>query len=300
MAFLRTLAVAATAAIAALIGPLPAQAGYGDRPGDFDYYALVLSWSPSFCLSGDGAHANDPQCSSTRPYAFVLHGLWPQFDKGWPESCATGGDTTVPPQLVNAMLDIMPSEHLVTHEFEKHGTCSGLDANGYFKLARQLYGSINVLPKYIDLAAPLQVSVDELRNDLLKANPRLGPGMLAVDCEKSGRLREVHICFGKDGAPVNCGHNEVQAKMCRTDVVTLPPVRGGGLGAAGGATEQPKQSAPATSAANGAATDNASGAANDNGASDGSTTRHHRRHHKKHWYDNFSQHGPATAPAVSN
>ena len=55
-----------------------------DVPGHFDFYVLSLSWSPSFCATaaerGSGREAN-AQCG-VRPYAFVVHGLWPQYDKG--------------------------------------------------------------------------------------------------------------------------------------------------------------------------------------------------------------------------
>ena len=278
----------AAAAFAVLLGAglaQPSLAAMGDRPGDFDYYALVLSWSPSFCLSGNGSHEGDPQCGTTRPYAFVLHGLWPQFDKGWPESCDTGGDATLPPDLARSMLDIMPSEKLVSHEYEKHGTCSGLDARGYFGLARQIYASIVIPPKYVNLSAPLQVPLAQLRSDLLTANPRLGPDMIAVDCDKNGRLVEVHFCFTKQGQPKACGRNEIQAKMCRQDLLSMPPVRGrlagvsGDAGATAGAAATAGQAVPDNSAAS----DNA-GAANDNGAAngngnDGYTSHRHRHHH---------------------
>ena len=226
MSIIDHFAVPALAAMLAIGASQPAAAGMGDRPGDFDYYALVLSWSPSFCLSGGGSHEGDPQCSTTRPYAFVLHGLWPQFDKGWPESCDTGGDTSVPADYSRSMLDIMPSERLVQHEYEKHGTCSGLALKDYFGLARQLYTGITVPPQYVNLSSPLQVPLSQLRNDLLAANRNLSPGSIAVNCDKAGQLVEIHFCFSKQGQPQNCGRNEVQDRMCRQDTVSMPPVRG--------------------------------------------------------------------------
>jgi ribonuclease T2 len=65
------------------------QAGQG-IPGEFDYYVLVLSWSPSFCADSaernpEGA-ARNPQCGP-RPFSFVVHGLWPQYEKGYPQFC---------------------------------------------------------------------------------------------------------------------------------------------------------------------------------------------------------------------
>ena len=90
------------------------------EPGKFDYYTLTLSWSPNFCATGK----NDPQCQGNRPFAFVIHGLWPQYDKEWPQFCQP--HSVVPPQIVDSMLLIMPSPALVQHEWDKHGTCSGL------------------------------------------------------------------------------------------------------------------------------------------------------------------------------
>src|SRR5262245_26202773 len=54
--------------------------------GDFDYYALSLSWSPTYCTSQVGQN-DSQQCGPGRTYAFVVHGLWPQYERGWPENC---------------------------------------------------------------------------------------------------------------------------------------------------------------------------------------------------------------------
>ena len=56
------------------------------KAGVFDYYSLVLSWSPTFCDSNAGRRARQ-QCGLNRRYAFVVHGLWPQHEKGWPQNC---------------------------------------------------------------------------------------------------------------------------------------------------------------------------------------------------------------------
>ena len=112
----------------------------GDRnqAGAFDYYVLALSWSPTYCAERRG-NGYEPQCDvrSGRPYAFVLHGLWPQHERGWPENCRTSDRGWVPGPVAERMLDIMPSKRLVFNEYRKHGTCSGLGVDGYFDLARQ-------------------------------------------------------------------------------------------------------------------------------------------------------------------
>lgn len=288
----------------ALASASPVLAGMGDRPGDFDYYALVLSWSPSFCLSGGGSHSGDPQCGTSRPYAFVLHGLWPQFDVRWPEDCDVGNDpTTVPDNLAQSMLDIMPSDKLVQHEYAKHGTCSGLDMGAYFLMARRLFTSINVPPKYVNLTSEIQEPLDGLRSDLLAANPQFKPGMIAVDCDKHGRLVEIHFCYSKTGEPQNCGRNEIQAKMCRQDTISMPPVRGhvAGASTASVPSAEPSPSpAPAASAAADATKPSSANdttqadatdpnAVNDTTPDDGTGyTRHRHRHRHKHRLDYFN------------
>ena len=123
------------------------RADAGGRAGDFDYFALVLSWSPTYC-AGEGDR-NEAQCNGKRPYAFVLHGLWPQYTKGWPDSCRTDKKPWVPQATIDRMLDIMPSPRLVIHEYRKHGTCSGLEPEGYYGLSRRLFSSVKIPPRFV-------------------------------------------------------------------------------------------------------------------------------------------------------
>ena len=82
-----------------------------NMPGEFDYYALVLGWAPSYCLS-EGRLRRNAECQPDKPRAFVLHGLRPQYDKGWPEDCPTGRPW-VPSPAIDEMWDIMPSKGLI-------------------------------------------------------------------------------------------------------------------------------------------------------------------------------------------
>jgi len=196
--------------------------------GAFDYYALVLSWSPTHCSTPAGSD-DDIQCNRRdgRRYAFILHGLWPQYEKGYPESCRTRRRPFVPETLIDGMLDIMPSRGLIIHEYRKHGTCSGLDPAGYFQLARQLFSSIRIPERYVNPFETQYVSPRELQRDFMAVNPQLGPDMIAVDCARGarGRLREIRICFSRDGEPQACGPNEDQRRMCSSEEVAVPPVR---------------------------------------------------------------------------
>jgi ribonuclease T2 len=199
-----------------------------NRPGEFDYYVLALSWSPTYCADrrSDG---NEPQCDvrSGRPYAFVLHGLWPQHERGWPQHCHTSDRGWVPGPVAERMLDIMPSKKLIFNEYRKHGTCSGLGVDGYFNLSRQLHDKVQIPKRFQNLTDDrLLVSPGELVDDFLGANPDLKPDMIAVQCGGSGnRLREVRICFDKGGNFRACGSNENQRRLCPADRMYVPPVR---------------------------------------------------------------------------
>lgn len=202
---------------------LPARAE--GTPGQFDYYALALSWSPSYC-AGTGRSERSPQCSGTRPYAFVLHGLWPQYEQGFPSGCQTSSRPWVLGQTVSAMLDIMPARGLAIHQYRKHGTCSGLDPDQYFQTARKAFESIRIPARYLAPQKPVIVSPKEIENDFLKTNKGLGADMISITCGRGNRLGEIRICLTKDLALRPCGMNEAQEKLCRLNRVVMPPVRG--------------------------------------------------------------------------
>src|SRR3977135_1905030 len=68
--------------------PLRVQAprGAASTPGDFDFYVLSLSWSSGFCETPAGARARG-QCDASVNLGFVVHGLWPQDEHGYPSDC---------------------------------------------------------------------------------------------------------------------------------------------------------------------------------------------------------------------
>jgi ribonuclease T2 len=197
------------------------------RAGEFDYYALVLSWSPTYCASSERS-SPDPQCDRRdgRRFAFVLHGLWPQYERGFPDYCATRRKPFVPQSLIDNMLDIMPSPKLVIHEYRKHGTCSGLTPEGYYGLARRLFNQIQIPRAYTNPMENRMVAPADLVSDFLQANPKLKPEMLAISCGGTGnRLREIRVCFSKQGELRPCGRNENQRRLCSAGRMFVPPVR---------------------------------------------------------------------------
>ncbi len=85
-----------------------------NQPGHFDFYVLALSWSPSFCETSrerNQGRSQQQQCGS-RPYSFVVHGLWPQHERGFPRDCQVPAPRLAR-SIVDTMLDLMPSPRLV-------------------------------------------------------------------------------------------------------------------------------------------------------------------------------------------
>jgi ribonuclease T2 len=200
------------------------------EPGRFDFYVLSLSWSPSFCAAsqpGNG-RANALQCGS-RPYSFVVHGLWPQYEKGFPESCQVPAPR-LDRSIVSSMLDLMPAPRLIYSEWDKHGTCSGLSARSYFDTVRRARAAVKIPAEYLHLHEPLTVTPAEVEAAFVKANPDLAAGDMAVECD-SRRLREVRLCLSKDLKFYACP--QVARRSCRRDRVLMPPLRGGASDAGG-------------------------------------------------------------------
>ena len=198
-----------------------AQALGRNTPGEFDYYVLVLGWAPSYCLT-EGRLRRDAECYSAKPHAFVLHGLWPQYEKGWPEDCAIGKRPWVPTSVIDEMRDIMPSKGLVIHEYRTHGTCSGLDPVQYFGVARELYERVKVPESLAASGTRQSLSADQIESAFADANPWLKSDMMSVSC-RGENLLDVRICFGRDLFPRACGANEDEARLCRSDRIAVPP-----------------------------------------------------------------------------
>lgn len=191
----------------------------GGAPGVFDYYVLSLSWSPEFCAGPAGAR-DAAQCAEGRQYAFVVHGLWPQYERGFPEACAPS--SPVSSNIVERMLPLMPSPRLIQHEWDQHGTCSGLAPAAYFETIRTVRAAVKIPGDYTAPLRQLNVSPADIRQKFVAANAGFGPDSVHVLC--GGRfVSEVRICFSKDLRPRACGAGV--RDTCAVDPVILRPVR---------------------------------------------------------------------------
>jgi ribonuclease T2 len=190
--------------------------------GSFDFYVLALSWSPTFCAEQSGDDDKE-QCGVGRPFAFVVHGLWPQNERGFPADCESQFGARIERSIADNMLDIMPSRDLVFHEWRKHGTCSGLSPEGYFALARKAKEQVTIPRQYVKLTNDTTVTPAEVERAFIGANPNLQQNAIAVTCSNR-YLKEVRICMDKSLKFRACP--EVDSKSCRAAKTVMPPVRG--------------------------------------------------------------------------
>src|SRR5436190_10828953 len=170
--------------VALLLSPLTATAQEQNSPGQFDFYVLSLSWSPLFCAAAaerGRRRAANAQCG-VRPYSFVVHGVWPQYEKGFPEYCELPAPR-LDRGIVSSMLDLMPAPRLIFNEWDRHGTCSGQSPRAYFETVRKARAVVKIPPEFTDLKEPLSVTPRAVAEAFIKANPGLSPGAMAVGCD---------------------------------------------------------------------------------------------------------------------
>lgn len=211
--------------LVALAGSAMAQDKRQNAPGEFDFYVLSLSWSPSFCEEAaerGNSGRSQIQCGG-RPYAFVVHGLWPQYENGFPEYCQRPAPR-LNRNIVSAMLDLMPAPGLIFNEWDKHGTCSGLSERNYFETIRKARAAVKIPAEYLDLSEAKSVAPADVEEAFVKANPGLSSAAVSVTCNRT-RLSEVRICLSKDLQFRSC--EDLERRACRRDQVTMPPIRGG-------------------------------------------------------------------------
>ena len=187
------LAALAILALAAAT-PLGAQERRG-APGDFDFYVLALSWSPEFCASREGERRGSTQCEPGRNPGFVTHGLWPQYERGYPSAC--GADRFVPRAALDEALEVYPERGLAIHEWRTHGTCSGLSPSAYFRAVREARGKVAIPDPLLRVTRDADTTPQSIERAFGQANPGLRPDMMSVGCRR-GALQEVRICMDKD------------------------------------------------------------------------------------------------------
>lgn len=179
-------------------------------PAKFDYYVLNMSWEPEFCAT----HRDAAECKEKR--GFVLHGLWPQNNDGsYPENCAQE------PGLKSyaAFKDLNPDERLLEHEWQKHGTCSGLSAEAYMEFTRKAVKQLAFPPIITSLKQEDTLQTERIINRFEAVNPTFPTGSIALSCGNN-RLTAVQACMTKDLTPVKCAQF---LHTCKAKVIKVTP-----------------------------------------------------------------------------
>ena len=182
----------------------------------FDFYVLSLSWSPTWCRGNDPKGKSE-QCE--RGSGLIVHGLWPQYERGYPQFCQTGQSDRVPEALGRQYLDIVPSMGLIGHQWRKHGTCSGLSQADYFAVTRAARERLAIPAEFTPTEGSRDLSVASIETAFTAKNQGMAKDMIAVTCE--GRLiEEIRVCFDRELRFRACP--EIDRRACRRDAVLLP------------------------------------------------------------------------------
>ena len=178
----------------------------GETPGKFDYYVLALSWTPNFCVRE--VDPDHPQCAEERGLGWTLHGLWPQYETGWPSFCTTA--MRAPSRAMTAAeADIYGTSGLAWHQWRKHGTCSGLSAEEYYQTAREAYLAVSRPGIFRRIDELMRIDPLVVEAAFLEANPNLSANEITITC-KDNTIQEARICVSKDLEPRACGADVIR------------------------------------------------------------------------------------------
>jgi ribonuclease T2 len=175
----------------------------------FDFYLLNLSWSPEFCAT----HPAATECA--QHLTFVLHGLWPQNTTGpFPQHCSNAYG----PRNPSAYKDLYPDPGLLRHEWQTHGTCSGLAPDAFFTLARQALHSVDIPTELTSLDHQISMQPIDILNLFSKSNPTFPRDSFALSCGNN-YLTAIEVCMNKSLQPISCG----LLRSCRANTVRITP-----------------------------------------------------------------------------
>lgn len=191
-----------------------------DTAGEFDYYVMALSWSANWCAY-EGDDRDSPQCDPEHEHGWILHGLWPQYERGFPADCST---SFRPPSRgqTNDMADIMGTSGLAWHQWNKHGVCSGLDSADYYDLSREAYSRVNRPQAFRKLTDPVTLPASLIEEAFVQANPSLEPRQITVTC-RQGYIQEARICLTRDLEFRDCGTDVI--RDCTLQSAQFEPMR---------------------------------------------------------------------------
>ncbi|MDP4077674.1 ribonuclease I [Acidovorax sp. A1169] len=185
--------------------------------GKHDSYVLAVTWQPGFCehVKYDGTK---PECENMASGRLVvsnltLHGLWPNRQQCGTRYGACGNSTPdLSEETVSYISPWMPNffyERVFgTYEWKKHGTCSGMTSDTYFRRAVDSVKVVNesAAGRYITSNVGGKISKQEFEARLRSETGRaLAPNAFTLRCTNK-QLFEIHVRLPlefKEGASLN-------------------------------------------------------------------------------------------------
>ena len=165
-------------------------------------YTMALSWSPEFCKGREGQRSQALQCSGrSGRFGFVLHGLWPDGGRGWPQWCANTQRPTgaqIADQLCRS-----PSTRLVARQWAKHGACMTRSPRTYFRVGNILFDSLR-WPDFDRLSRKDGLTAGDVREWFVAANDGWRIDAVGVKLNERGWLQELRLCYNKRFRPTPC------------------------------------------------------------------------------------------------
>jgi len=183
--------------------------------GQFDFYVFEQTWSAEFCQT----KKSWPGCKTPTQFMqnhLTIHGLWPNYASSreghmWPQCCnSTFGqnvDSLVVQQLFSDLKTYWPNEQLPDpplkdlsatlwqHEWNKHGTCSGVSQRSYFS------GTMTTVYNQVPTPASLQKRMggSMQKQELVSSYSKV----VKPQCT-GGYLMSINSCFNKNMGWIDC------------------------------------------------------------------------------------------------
>ncbi len=189
-----TLAVLVIVAVVIAVRALDRGPAEAPAPAAGTSSLLALTWGPSLCTVTPDISGCRSGSVGRRGPVFMLHGLWPQPSSEQycdvpPRSRGSRPLPALPDDLRSELQARMSDASVMApHEWYAHGTCSGVSAPDYFRIAADLAGQAGaVLDPLFAGARGRQIAARAVREAV---TARFGPDAgrrVALTCRDSGR-----------------------------------------------------------------------------------------------------------------
>lgn len=173
-------------------------------------YTLALSWSPEFCKPRKRQPVHARQCSGREGmFGLVVHGLWPQSGRSWPQWCPAQRAPLA--RELAANLCLSPSAALLARQWAKHGACMTRHPATYFRVTRILWAGLRI-PDFDRVSREEDLTAGTIRTRFADANPGWMREAVGVKLNARGWLEELRLCYDKRFMPTPCARQSYGAR----------------------------------------------------------------------------------------